>query len=214
MYLDSNKTVLFFKNKAADFLKAYTSNILEAPRNAFLDRNGKIVATFDQLKISPDEIYAVLEKPFEERLLKHLEKFLAFSATQIERTKLHVYYDLERKHVLEKGEFEIISEKTRLILSGKILKSKVTKEEFNLYRLKHNLPVQGIDYDEEMLLNVGNEEYVNYDKGCYLGQEIIARVHYKSRPPRRLIVTSESPQTSVTVDPATGKSMGFAFITL
>lgn len=209
-YFLKTKAVLRFSPKASEFFKAYTSNVPEAPKNAFLDRSGKIVATCDQLKISLDEILVVIEGAFRERLLKHLEKFLLFSETKIEYSNLKAYYDLDKSYVLKKDDYEILFKDTRLILTEKNLESTVSEEDFRLYRLRHHLPIQGIDYDEEMLLNIGNEDYVNYEKGCYLGQEIIARVHYKSKPPRKLIVTFESPQTSVTIDPETGKSIGFS----
>ena len=39
-----------------------------------------------------------------------------------------------------------------------------------------------VDDDEELLLNIFPDGYVSYTKGCYLGQEIIARVHYRAKP--------------------------------
>ena len=82
------------------------------------------------------------------------------------------------------------------------------------------MPVQGIDFDEELLLNVANEEFVSYTKGCYLGQEIIARVHHRSKPPKKLIVkpleecqpAEAARMTSKCVDPETGKMVGFIFV--
>jgi len=62
-----------------------------------------------------------------------------------------------------------------------------------------------------MLLNV-SEDYVSYQKGCFVGQEIIARVHHKSRPPKKLAVAADSvDMTSRVKDPRTGKELGFAF---
>jgi tRNA-modifying protein YgfZ len=56
-------------------------------------------------------------------------------------------------------------------------------------RIEHGVPRVGLDTDhrtipnEVGLLGVG----VHLDKGCYRGQETVARVHTLGRPPRRLV---------------------------
>jgi folate-binding protein YgfZ len=51
---------------------------------------------------------------------------------------------------------------------------------------------------------------VNFDKGCYLGQEIIARVHYRGKPKTELILaTTDRPvQAGATVTDSSGKACG------
>ena len=60
-----------------------------------------------------------------------------------------------------------------------------------MFRLKHGIPVHGADYDREMLLNLNDLSYVSFEKGCFLGQEIIARVHHRGKPPKKLVVRRE-----------------------
>ncbi len=218
----SNKLVLRFENKACEFLKGFVSNALEAPRNAFLDVHGKIVAVFDQIVLNENEVLIVIERPFLGRLKKHLEKYLALGDTRLREEAYRVYFDLEGGVRPEEGAFRIPQKVGALILSKNEHPADVSGEAFTLFRLKNNLPVQGIDYDEEMLLNVGNEEFVSYTKGCYLGQEIIARVHYRSKPPKKLVVKVEADcgrdeaaaMTSKTLDPVSGKTLGFVFTSL
>ena len=62
----------------------------------------------------------------------------------------------------------------------------VSEEEYKKIRLENNLPSQGIDFNNEMFLEVNIPEAISYTKGCYLGQEIIARVHHKSKPSKIL----------------------------
>ena len=218
----SNKLVLRIENKACEFLKGFTSNALEAPRNAFLDVHGKIVAVFDQTVLNENEVLVVIERHFLGRLKKHLEKYLALGDTRLREEAYRAYFDLEGGTPPKEGEFKIPQKAGVLILSKKELPAGVSEEEFTLFRLKNNLPIQGVDYDEEMLLNVGNEEFVSYTKGCYLGQEIIARVHYRSKPPKKLVVKSQADcvpeeaavMTSKTLDPGSGKTLGFVFTPL
>ena len=62
-------------------------------------------------------------------------------------------------------------------------------------------------------LNYDLNGFVDFDKGCYTGQEIIARLHYRGQPKRRLsllVVTSSTQPASDEriVDISTGKSVG------
>ncbi len=54
-------------------------------------------------------------------------------------------------------------------------------------RIEHGHPLWGIDYDDSNLpQETGIEDAVDYEKGCYLGQEIVARIHYRGQPARRM----------------------------
>ena len=54
-------------------------------------------------------------------------------------------------------------------------------------RIEHGHPLWGIDYDDSNLpQETGIENAVDYEKGCYLGQEIVARLHYRGQPARRM----------------------------
>ena len=55
-----NKIVLNFKNNAVEVLNVLTSNEMDKPQNAFLNIHGRIIATFDQFKVSDDEVTVIL----------------------------------------------------------------------------------------------------------------------------------------------------------
>tara|TARA_Y100001954_G_scaffold208035_1_gene232014 strand:- start:120 stop:533 length:414 start_codon:yes stop_codon:yes gene_type:complete len=62
-------------------------------------------------------------------------------------------------------------------------------------------------------LNYDLNGFVDFDKGCYTGQEIIARLHYRGQPKRRLglltVRSSTKPASDERIiDSATGKSIG------
>jgi len=161
----------------------------------------------------------LIEAPFVERLLTHVKKYQALSDVVISEESLSVYFDLDGSYSPRENDIVIRQKSGKVIVTSNELESKVSEEEFTLFRLKHAIPVQGIDYDQEMLLNLGDETLVDYDKGCYLGQEIIARVHYRGKAPKKLVVLTEElciPKevykiTSKAVDPRTKKLSGFVF---
>jgi folate-binding protein YgfZ len=57
-----------------------------------------------------------------------------------------------------------------------------------LARVESGRPRYGVDLDETVIPQEGglNERLVSFEKGCYVGQETIARLHYRGRPNRRL----------------------------
>jgi aminomethyltransferase len=55
-------------------------------------------------------------------------------------------------------------------------------------RVEAGQPRYGEDVDEDVLLpETGLEAFVSYTKGCYIGQEVVARVKYRGHVNRRLV---------------------------
>jgi folate-binding protein YgfZ len=55
-------------------------------------------------------------------------------------------------------------------------------------RVEHGRPRFGVDLDETVIPQEAglNERAVSFSKGCYVGQETVARLHYKGKPNRHL----------------------------
>lgn len=214
------KVVLSIRNNPSPFLNGITSNTLDKPRNAFLDIRGRIVATFEQTKISDDQFLIVLEEKFFNAVMSHLDKFIRLSKASVEKEDFSVYFDLTGEYKKSQDEFVIPQKKGQLVITRRDYPAQVSHEEFTLFRLKNQLPVQGIDYQDEFLLNVDEEEFVSYTKGCFLGQELVAKVHNRSKPSLKLAVKNEEDcteeeknrMTSKMVDPESAKAVGFIFV--
>lgn len=60
---------------------------------------------------------------------------------------------------------------------------------FNAARIEGGRPIFGIDFDETVLpAETGQlERAVSFTKGCYLGQEIVARMHARGQVPRQIV---------------------------
>jgi folate-binding protein YgfZ len=89
---------------------------------------------------------------------------------------------------------------------------------FEALRVADRRPRLGRETDHRTLpAEVGwLAEAVHLDKGCYRGQETVARVHNLGRPPRRLVLlhldgvaTDELPATGTPVSTADGREVGF-----
>ncbi len=60
-------------------------------------------------------------------------------------------------------------------------------EALNILRVEAGLPRFGVDVGESnVVLETGLDEAVSFTKGCYLGQEIIARIHWRGHVAKRL----------------------------
>lgn len=216
-----SKRVLAIRNNAALFLNGLTSNLSDQPRNAFVNIHGRIVVTFDQYRLNDDESVIAVERAFVEPLLAHLEKYIRLSGVRVEKLDRYVYFDVEETgSAVPEGTLVIPQRKGRVLVSEVLMPAQVSDEEFILFRLRHNIPLQGVDYRDEFLLNLNDDGLVSYTKGCFLGQEPISKVHNRSKPAWKLVVryqdqcSEEERQkmTSVAIDPAARRPMGFVFV--
>jgi len=64
----------------------------------------------------------------------------------------------------------------------------VSEEVAECVRIESGRPRLGFDMDAETMPQEAgiNERAVNFEKGCYVGQETVARLHYKGKPNRHL----------------------------
>ncbi len=159
-----------------------------------LTPQGKIVAVFDQKLLDPDTCIWLADGYVAEDLRKKFAQYAPFSKTGWEEVNLPVYYDLdgdlEVSEDVEAGVYVFPQEKGKIVVGGEFEVS-VSDEEFTRFRLDHDIPLHGVDFTDEMLLNVFPEGYVSYTKGCFVGQEVIARVHNLASPPKKLVVKYE-----------------------
>ncbi|HET9132216.1 MAG TPA: glycine cleavage T C-terminal barrel domain-containing protein [Terriglobia bacterium] len=58
---------------------------------------------------------------------------------------------------------------------------------WNIVRTEAGLPVYGVDIDETTTLPELGEKGIRYDKGCYIGQEVVARIKYIGHVNRRFM---------------------------
>ncbi len=199
--------VIQVKGNAAGFINGLSSNSLDKPMNAFLNLHGRIIATCWQQRITDEEFYLAVPNIAIEALSQHLNRYAKLSRAQIIQTDLKAYMDLDAPQAL------VITAEAKAPLGS--------DDEFTVFRLKTGLPLMGIDYQaDEFILNVHEHDYTSYTKGCFLGQEPVAKVHNRSKPTRKLIVKyadecsdeEKARMTSQIQDPANGRIMGFVFV--
>lgn len=79
--------------------------------------------------------------------------------------------------------------KVNVILDGLIAEGAIPIDEttWNVVRTEAGLPVYGVDIDDTTTLPELGEKGIRYDKGCYIGQEVVARIKYIGHVNRRFM---------------------------
>jgi len=63
----------------------------------------------------------------------------------------------------------------------------ISADLFEVLRIEQGIPLYGVDMDETTIVpELGLEGLISYEKGCYIGQEIIARIHFRGHVAKRL----------------------------
>jgi folate-binding protein YgfZ len=106
----------------------------------------------------------------------------------------------------------------------------VGQEALDVLRVEAGLPRFGVDYGPDNFpQETGIAEAVSYTKGCYLGQEVVARIHYRGgvqKELRRLVFEGEArpgsvlsfegreagAATTVVRSPVSGKRIGLGIV--
>jgi folate-binding protein YgfZ len=63
----------------------------------------------------------------------------------------------------------------------------ISDELYEVLRIENGVPLYGIDMDEATIVpEIGLPDVISYKKGCYIGQEIIARIHFRGHIAKQL----------------------------
>jgi len=197
----------------ADFLERMLSNevetlaVGEARQALLLTPKGRIVAPLRVVRESEDAFLLITEAELAEVVSSALLRARFAARCEIAVVPLRGYlhladpgsgmrvedYGVEAWETWEKAEREAAG-----------------PEELEPLRIEAGTPAWGKELDETVLpAEAGLEEtHISFTKGCYPGQEPIARLHYRGHPNRRLrrlSVESASPGDEITYE---GKAVG------
>ena len=63
----------------------------------------------------------------------------------------------------------------------------IDDELYETLRIESGIPKYGVDMDETTIVpELGLDGMISYNKGCYVGQEIIARIHFRGHVAKQL----------------------------
>ena len=178
----------FLQNQFSNDIKKLDNYNLQI--NAYCQHQGKIIALF--WVIRTDKSF-LLSFPIDllEKVASRLQMFVIMSDVLIE----DVSEELSQIGLIDekvKGSYLINERMSLLINSSKdqIVKNSTIDDEWTKVSIDSQLPEVFFSTSEKFvpqMLNLDiNEIGVNFSKGCYPGQEVVARLHYLGEAKRRL----------------------------
>jgi tRNA-modifying protein YgfZ len=150
---------------------------------------GRAVALLMLARISSEDILAVLPRELIPDVGALLQKFVFRSKVRIEELPFHVIgaaagADPHGSYAFAWGNRQLL-----LAPAGRDLARTPDTARWNLDDVRQGLPQVYAATREQFvaqMLNLDLLGAVSFDKGCYTGQEVIARAHYRGRVKRRL----------------------------
>ncbi|MPW43786.1 YgfZ/GcvT domain-containing protein [Acinetobacter guerrae] len=147
-----------------------TVNVEALPENstrytAICDLKGRIHFGLWLKKQSTESFQIVTTQDQSEEFAKHIRKYGAFSKMKLEDAGIVFPTLVEKSSEFSTTETDINAWQLQAIETGQAWIAQSTEHEFQPQELR-----------------LHQREGVHYDKGCYLGQEIIARLWFKAKP--------------------------------
>jgi len=208
-FKQTNKVAFKFSNNAAKFLNGITTNTPDKETTAFLDRFGKLIAFAHQLTID-DTIYILIEKNFENNFTEHIDSYIKFTKTKMDKMIQPVLHIIGTDNI---GSIHFPESLGYYTLAYKADIKEISEEDYNRIRIENNIPIQGIDFNNEMFLSLGLTSAISFEKGCYLGQEVMARVDSMGQANRKIvrILYKKKPEKVTSKGEQIGKITSYCF---
>jgi folate-binding protein YgfZ len=178
--------------EADDFLERMVSNEVaslepgEARPALLLTPKSRIVAPLRVVREGPESFLLITEAGLAETVSSTLLRARFAAKCQIEPKPYHGYLQLGAGEGIPNDDygveaFESWTEEER---------EAADQNELERPRIEAGTPVWGRELDEKILpAEAGlDETHISFTKGCYPGQEPIARLHFRGHPNRRLAV--------------------------
>ena len=177
---------------------------------AFCDPKGRVLADVRAVVISDTEILLRGRAPVIEHLSAHLKPFLMFARATMTPTDWCISAEsTERRASVATLEYEANALSAVVIPGGEGFSERWTPPsaaqpntaqtdlsyfEFQAARARIETETIGAFLPQD--LNFDLNGTVSFSKGCYTGQEIVARLHYRGTPKRRLHSASMTKEAS------------------
>jgi len=150
---------------------------------------GRAVALLMLARLSPEDIFAVLPRELMPGVGALLQKFVFRAKVRIEEPSLHVTGAVAGADPHGSYAFAWGNRQLLLAPAARDLPRSTDTTPWELEDVRQGLPQVYAATREEFvaqMLNLDLLGAVSFDKGCYTGQEVIARAHYRGRVKRRM----------------------------
>ena len=200
---------------------------------AFPNAQGRLLAVV-QVKRQGDRYLFETEQATHEKVFQNLYRFtLAGDFFVVDLSEGHTYFEIfgPKQDIYHPGAHEHwpgayvyevpygaayfipdgLADAFRTFLADENGCLNIPHDLYEVLRIESGIPKHGVDMDENTIVpELGLEEMISYNKGCYIGQEIIARIHFRGHVAKRLtgLILSGQPGDETELTSQDGKSAG------
>ena len=187
---------IFLQSQFSNDINKIPSN--EVQINTYCQHQGKVIAIIWVFK-KDENYYLSIPKELKELVLSKLNMFKLMSRVEIEDFSDKVnQYGL----IMEENDKSFkITKNLSVLTTRELLTDTKDNSQWELACIKENLPEIYLTMSEKYIpqaLNLDIDQLgVSFSKGCYPGQEVVARMHYLGTPKRRLFRFTSNFEVSI-----------------
>jgi len=166
--------------------------------NAYCQHQGKIMALL-WVFVRNNNLYLSFPQDLKDLVISKLNMFKLMSNVEIEDFS----HDINQYGLIDEkfdGSFTI-KNNLSLFITKEILDTNGNMQHWEKASIDHLLPEIYQETSDQFIpqaLNLDIDEFgVSFTKGCYPGQEVVARMHYLGKPKRRLFHFSSKYEVSI-----------------
>lgn len=167
---------------------------------AFPNAQGRLLA-FVRIKRRGDKFLFETEQATGEKVFQNLFRFTyAGDFFVADLSDNYVYFSLVGKNIPEISDENFIifpdksgvdyfvpQEKAEGFKASLIGAIEISDNLYEVLRVESGKPLYGVDMDETTIVpEIGLPDVISYNKGCYIGQEIIARIHFRGHVAKKM----------------------------
>ena len=202
--LDNRALLKVSGNDAKSFLQGQLTNDIfqisanKIQINAYCQHQGKIMAIL-WVFIRNENFYLSLPEDLKDLVISKLNIFKLMSDVEIEdfSHKINQYGLIDEKYP---GSFTIRNNLS-LLTTREVIDANGIMDQWEKSCIENSLPEIYRETSEQFIpqsLNLDIDEIgVSFTKGCYPGQEVVARMHYLGKPKRRLFHFSSKCEATI-----------------
>ena len=181
-----------FGEDAGSYLQGQlTNDINELKEKSFqlsahLNNKGRIIASFFIINREAGGFYLLTSKTLTDKIISRLKMFILRSKVQCQLSSKDIYLITSQPTTIESMN---ISEGYFLTVGSLPENSQENSTLWHKLLVDNGLPMIYANSSEKIIPQQVNYELiggVNFKKGCYTGQEIVARTHYLGKVKRRM----------------------------
>ena len=170
---------------------------------AHLNAQGKVVAQMT-VRATADALWLLLESAAVDKLAAAFDKLIIMEDVQVQNVSPEyavlgvvgpqaaaMIQGLDYQVVRVDLGYQLITPKDDVTrISQSLIAAGATSADFeiwNILRAESGIPLYGVDVDETTTMPELGQRGISYDKGCYIGQEVVARIRYIGHVNRRFV---------------------------